>query len=207
MTKRGLKQIISVMMCVFVCLVFAQVVVAEDFDYTDPETGVKFHADEGILPDEAMILVRQLTPGVDEDKDADKEFVDLLENLDEVVRKQVEKLDAYIIELYDGNSNKIQPDGYVSVMIPVTDDFDQEDLEVLRVVQGEDVIFESDITEIDGQKYCVFKTNHFSTYCLIDKIGKSDVGNSYLPYVVYGLALVSLVCLAIAMRRPPNHTS
>lgn len=205
MTKRSLKQIISVMMCVFVCLMFARVVVAEDFDYTDPETGVRFHADEGILPDEAMILVRQLIPGIDEDED--KEFADLLKNLDEVIRKQVEKLDAYIIDLYDGNSDKIQPDGYISVMIPVTDDFDQDDLEILRVVQGDDVIFESDITEIDEQKYCVFKTNHFSTYCLIDKMGKSDVGSAYLPYVVYGLALVSLVCLAIAMRRPPNHTS
>lgn len=203
MIRRGSKQIISLVMSMFVCLLFVQVVAAEgDFDYIDPETNVRFHADAGIVPEDAMIVIRQIVPGLrDEDN---KEFVDALENLDKAVRKQVEKLDAYIVDLLDSNSNPIQPDGYITVMIPVRDDFDRGDLEVLRVVQGDDVMFESELTTIDGQSYCVFKTNHFSTYCLIDKIGDSDKVSVYLPYVVYAIAIGSLACIVVAVRKPSN---
>ena len=207
MMKRGLKQTISVVMSMLLCLVLAQVVLAAegDFDYIDPDTNVIFHADDGILPDDAMIVVRQIVPGLHEEDN--KEFADMLSDLDKTIRDQVEKLDAYVVDLLDANSDPIQPDGYVTVMIPVGDDFDQEDLEVLRVVQGDDVVFESDLITIDGQKYCVFKTNHFSTYCLIDKMGKSDISSAYLPYIAYTVAMGSLVCLVLAMGRPTDKTS
>lgn len=206
MIRRGLKQMIAVAVCMLVCLSLIRVGVAADgdFDYIDPETNVRFHADAGIVPEDATISIRQVVPGVSEEED--KEFEKAIENLDKVIRDQVEKLDAYIVDLVDAYSNLIQPDGYITVMIPVREDFDQEDLEVLRVVQGDDVIFDNDLTTIDGQRYCVFQTNHFSTYCLIDKVGKSDATSVYLPYVVYTMALISLVCLVVAMRKPQMRT-
>ena len=203
MIKRCSKQIVLLVMSMFICLSFVQRVAAiGDFDYVDPETNVRFHADAGIVPEDAMIAIKQIVPGLHDDDN--KEFVDALSNLDKVIREHVEKLDVYIVDLLDGDSNLIQPDGYIKVMIPVRDDFDQEDLEILRVVQGDDVIFESELTVIDGQRYCVFETNHFSTYCLVDKIGDSDEVSVYLPYIVYAIAIGSLVCIVIAMRRPQN---
>lgn len=201
--KRGLKQIISIIVSVYLCLAFVQVAVAaeDDFDYIDPDTNIRLHADAGIVPEDVTVAIRQIVPGMYEDEN--KEFESVLNDLDKVIRDQVEKLEAYMVDLLDKDLNPVQPDGYITVMVPVRDDFDQEDLEVLRVVQGDDVIFESDLKTIDGQKYCVFKTNHFSTYCLIDKLGKNDTVNKYLPYMVYVLALTSLVCLIVAMRRPP----
>lgn len=207
MMKRGLKQVISVVVFIVVCLSFMRIVLAADgdFDYIDPETGVRFHADAGIVPEDASIAIRQIMSGINEEED--KDFVNAIADLDKVIRDQVEKLEVYIVDLLDADSNPIQPDGYITVMIPVRDDFDQEDLEILRVVQGDDTVFENELTTVDGNKYCVFKTNHFSTYCLIDKIGKSDKVSVYLPYVVYAMALGSFVCLAIAMRRPPNSAT
>jgi len=200
--KKWLKQIISVVLSVYICLVFVQVAGAATggFDYVDEDTNIRFHADEGVLPEDVKVSIRQIIPGVRDDEDS--EFEEILEDLDKDIRKQVEKLEAYIVDLSDKDLNPIQPDGYITVMIPVREDFDEEDLEILRVVQGDDVVFETELKVIEGQKYCVFKTNHFSTYCLIDKVGKGDVVNKYLPYFVYILALTSLVCVFVATRRP-----
>ncbi|MBP5427558.1 MAG: hypothetical protein J6Y29_06720 [Clostridiales bacterium] len=202
MFKRKFKQMILMLMCAIVCLTLMQTVIAAngEFNFVDEETGVRFHAEAGIVPENAVMAIRQIIPGIHAEEDA--EFSAILEDLDEAVRSQVEKLDAYIVDLLDGDSKPIQPDGYITVMIPVQDDFDQEDLAVLRVISGDDVMYESELTTIDGQKYCVFKTNHFSTYCLVDKIGKNDSASVYLPYIIYAAVLVSVVCLFFAMHRP-----
>ena len=117
-----------------------------------------------------------------------------MEDLDEDKVGYIENLDVYSINLVDENSNKIQPNGEVTVMIPIKDDFDLNDLEILRVTVMDDGICDSKIVQKDDVKYCVFKTNHFSIYCVSDKLTVKEYIDILAPYVIiFVLSLTAII--------------
>ena len=162
---------------------------APEINYVDNETGVRFYAPEGVVPEGTHFEITQVIPGLN--KEDNKDYRNIIRNLDEDKKKEVENLDLYRIDLVNEKNKKISPNGYIKVMLPVNKRFDESDIEVLKVVSGKDVVYENKITQINGIKYCVFETNNFSTYCLFDKLAPNQTIQKYVPYIIYTAVLLS----------------
>ena len=98
-----------------------------------------------------------------------------------------------LINLIDESSNKIQPNGEVTVMIPIDKYFDLADLEVLRITAIDDEIHDSRVVEKDGIKYCAFETSHFSIYCLSDKLTLKEYIEIFAPYVIIFVSILTAI--------------
>ncbi len=105
---------------------------------TDTDTGITVEAEADVLPTGTLLVV-------------------------EPVSAEAENESVFDITLTDLNGEKIQPNGKVSVKVPVPEKFkDTENLYVYRV-EGEKYIYiESSI--VDNQ--VVFEVDHFSTYVI-----------------------------------------
>lgn len=174
----------------------------EPFDAIDPETGVRVYADPGVFPKSVHLVVKKIDKG----EGLSEEYKDYLKNLDEEYRKQVEKLEFYDIKVVDEKSGVIQPNGKVTIQIPLKEGMDEKDLKSLLVLESKDSDFENKVVEIDGEKYCSFDVDHFSIYCLVDIFSVRDIFELLLPYAATITAL-SLVAWGIfsALRKRKLH--
>ena len=131
-------------------------------------------------------------------KDDNKSYENAIKNLDEDKAKRMERADLYSIDLVDENNEEIQPNGKVEVMLPIADNFDVNDLEILRVIEDEDIEYGKEIKVIKGIRYCSFKAEHFSVYCLYDRMRQHDYMEYAFPYTIAtSVILVAIVSIAL----------
>lgn len=90
-------------------------------DVTDAKTGVKVHADKGVLPEGAQVIVTEITSGSDYDSAA--------KALSDVGKK----FKLYEVRFVDANGQELQPTGPVSVSYPVAAGYDKAQLALYRI--------------------------------------------------------------------------
>ena len=91
----------------------------------------------------------------------------------DVTEKHKDFIKAYDINLFSDLKNeyiKEVKDGII-VRIPLEDDFDKKIVDVYHVKEDgtKGQKYEGKIEKIDGKKYAVFTTNHFSTYAIAEQ--------------------------------------
>lgn len=119
----------------------------------DNATNVKMNAKNGIIPDNTILEVRPITKG---------EIFNNIKNL-----LHTEKITVFDITL-KSNGVKIQPNGKVSITIPIPAGYDSSKLVVYRVDDnGNKIEYAYKVSIIDG-KYINFETDHFSKYVLAE---------------------------------------
>ena len=91
----------------------------EPVSLTDAATGVKVEAEAGVVPGDAKLIVEPITSGEGYDKAAK-------------ALGEVKAFRLFEIHLEDAQGKEIQPDGKVTVSIPVPEEFG-EDLAVYRI--------------------------------------------------------------------------
>lgn len=128
----------------------------ENKTVTDGATGVSVTASEDTYNGNMTLKVEKVLSG---------SSFDILETVDDVV----EKSEVFSIETYvDGV--KTQPNGYVTVKIPVPSGFDKTKCELYYIntatKKAEPISF-----TFEGN-YIVFKTNHFSDWAIVQTAGK-----------------------------------
>ena len=195
MVKNILKKMIFVVLCMAFCFGLNSAVLADkeddslkpELNYIDEETGIRFYAEEGAIPKDARIVITPIIPGLH--KEDDENYRKALKNLDEDKKKEVERLELYKIEILNKDNMKVRETGLVRVMIPINKNFDEKDLEILKIVSGKDVTYDKEITTFNGQKYCVFQNtqggNISGVCCLVDKLVPNESIQRYIPYFVY----------------------
>ena len=124
---------------------------------TDIKTNIKLEADKGIITDDTIMEITEISSGTTFDK--------IKNSLEEI-----KNFKAFDITLKSNNTN-IQPKGNVKISIPVPVGFDASRLLIYR--------FEEDGTKIEYQVkvangYATFETDHFSTYVLGEKTEVSN---------------------------------
>ena len=109
-------------------------------------------------------------------------------------------LKAYDIDLYSGIKDEYitQVKDGIIVRIPLLDDYDKKKLDIYHIAEdgkkGEK--YQATVEEIDGKKYAVFTTNHFSIYAIEEEIEEIENPNTYDEFYKYiGLLIVSLIGL------------
>lgn len=65
-------------------------------------------------------------------------------------------------------------DGSVYMEYEIPEGWDESDLEMILVRDGEDQEFEEAVLEIDGKRYLAMWKNHFSPYAMIDKLSDEE---------------------------------
>lgn len=75
-------------------------------------------------------------------------------------------------EVHTTVNGKIKEDPIDSVymMYEIPEGWDESDLEMILVRNGDDQEFDEKVVEINGKKYLVMWKNHFSPYAMIDKL-------------------------------------
>ena len=171
----------------------------EAFFEKDDETGIIVSAEAGVVPQGVHMVVKKLKPGDIEEmaNSNDENFEQAIKNIDDDKLKKMENLDMYTIELRDSDNNEIELTKDVVVMFPIVKNYSIKELEVLRVTPTDDVAYEPDIVEINGEKYCAINTNHFSIYCVYDMYTVADCIRAYAPYVIATLGAIMLTVLAL----------
>ena len=120
---------------------------------TDNATNVKMNAKGGVLPSNTKLEVNPITKG--------KTFNNIKNLL------HTEKITVFDITL-KSNGVKIQPNGKVSITIPIPAGYDSSKLVVYRVDDnGNKIEYAYKVSIIDG-KYINFETDHFSKYVLAE---------------------------------------
>ena len=114
----------------------------------DSKTNIKLETDKGIIPDDTIIEITEISSGAVFDK-IKNTLVD------------IENFKAFDITLKSNNTN-IQPNGKVKISIPIPENFDTSRLIVYRIDDNSKVEYK--VTIANG--YATFETDHFSTYVL-----------------------------------------
>ena len=136
---------------------------------TDSKTGVSVTAPEDAYNGDMTLKVEKVLSG---------SSFDILETVDDVV----EKSEVFTIETYV-NGIKTQPNGYVTVKIPVPSGFDESRCQLYYLntttQKAEPVSF-----TIEGE-FIIFKTNHFSDWAIVQfarSVKGVSVGDVTLNY-------------------------
>lgn len=120
---------------------------------TDNATNVKMNAKGGVLPNNTKLEVNPITKGT------------TFNNIKNLLH--TEKITVFDITL-KSNGVKIQPNGKVSITIPIPAGYDSSKLVVYRVDDnGNKIEYAYKVSIIDG-KYINFETDHFSKYVLAE---------------------------------------
>lgn len=170
---------------------------SEEFNQVDQSTGVWIHASSGVIPKNSKLIVDQLDQSNEERA---KEYKKIYGNLDEKTKETLERCNLFEIHIVDNKGNIIQPEGSAKVGIPIPENFDKtnEDIEIYRVQMGldDDDDFNEHIKEIDGVYYCVFETDHFSPYALVDKnLQDPKLSSSNIILILFLVAFIFLFIL------------
>lgn len=95
--------------------------VSGPFYYKDATTGVIVQAKEGVLPNGATVVVKKGTLNSDGSV------------LNSSLANYVKQYEIYTVTAYDADGNEIQPDGILSISIPVPDGYDSSKLAVYQL--------------------------------------------------------------------------
>lgn len=120
-----------------------------------------------------------------------------INNLDKIMKKIKGNKKYYDIKLLKDNEI-IQPNGYVTVYIPIPEEYNKDKLE-LYFINEETKKFEKKDGEIQGNYY-TFTTNHFSIYSLVEKTEEENQGISItntIFMILAGILLVAIVAILI----------
>lgn len=98
-----------------------------EYDSADSKTGISVHAGAGVVPGDSTLVVKTLTAG-----SGNQELADALAEL---------KIDDsqgtfYDIQLQAEDGSKVNPDGTVTIEIPVPDGYDESKISVFRIQDG-----------------------------------------------------------------------
>lgn len=170
---------------------------------TDKDTNVKLKTTAAVVPIDTVMQVTAIKEGTTFDT--------------------VEKVmsDAKTFKVFDitleSNGKKIQPNGNVTISIPIPSDMGTENLVACRIAEdGEKTEYKVTIEAIDGTKYATFETNHFSTYVLAelsvqenktpstnsDKLDDSPkTGESIIINIISLVAMISFAGVVILKRK------
>lgn len=143
-------------------LKFAALDAADEEQLVDKETGVELSAEEGVIPEGATLSVEPI-------KD---------EEVEEIIREIAEELDIEIsedahiivfdISLVNSQGVTVQPDGTVTVKIPLPEDFAEDVTYYVYHVADDGKLTDMKAT-VDKDGYISFTTDHFSKYLLSDE--------------------------------------
>ena len=95
--------------------------VSGPFYYKDGATGVIVQAKEGVLPNGATVVVKKGTLNSDGSV------------LNSSLANYVKQYESYTVTAYDADGNEIQPDGILSISIPVPDGYDSSKLALYQL--------------------------------------------------------------------------
>ena len=123
----------------------------------DSKTNIKLETDKGIIPDDTIIEITEISSGAVFDK-IKNTLVD------------IENFKAFDITLKSNNTN-IQPNGKIKISIPIPENFDVSRLIAYRIDDDNSKI-EYQVTVANG--YATFETDHFSIYVLGERTEVSD---------------------------------
>ena len=121
-------------------------------DLTDAATGVKIHADKGVFEEGVQLFVTKITSGADYD------------NAGKALDGTAKAFDLYEIHFIDKDGNEVEPNGTVSVSLPVNKNFSDK-LAVYRINDNAGKTLMSGEAK-DG--YYTYLTKSFSLYALAD---------------------------------------
>ncbi len=105
----------------------------------------------------------------------------VIDNVDNDIKLSGKNFKFYKISVIDKETGeKVQPiDGKkVTIMLPIPEDYNLDNLEAIRVESDEDIEYNEHIENINGKNYLVFDTNHFSDYALYEKISNNIVSDN-----------------------------
>lgn len=131
------------------------------------QTNVKVEFNDNAVPSDTMLEVEAITKG--------ETYEQIKEVLPKV--KQFILLDINLLR----NGTKIQPNGKVTVNIPVPENFDTTKLVVYRVDGKEKIEYSVKVITDKNIVYAQFETDHFSNYVLAEeiteKVEETEEGN------------------------------
>ena len=128
----------------------------------DKATGVTLYAEAGMLPDGTQMVVNAIMES-HQDYAAAKD----------ILKNKADKFVLYDITLIGADGNPVQPNGAVTVGIPVPDGYDTAALAVHRI-NDDKTTSEYGVRTQDGMAYIA--TEHFSKYALIEKGSMNETG-------------------------------
>lgn len=128
------------------------------------------------------------------------------QNLAKIVRKIKGNKMYFSIQLLKDNK-PVQPNGYVTVYIPIPENFNKDRIEVYYINEQTGG-YELQTGEVQGEYYS-FTTNHFSNYVLIEKPEPKTFGqvvteiftNVIVLYAIIGILIVIIAIQAIVIIR------
>ena len=143
----------------------------------DEQTGVKLTAQEGILPENVVLVVQPS---------------------DYVLPDAAGKFTAFDLSLEKDGVKKIQPNGKVQVSIPIPEGYDKTRLAVYYIGENGEKIELPSAVQDDA---ILFETDHFSLYVVAEKEAAvpPKTGDGSGNYIL--LAMILAVGSDIAMRR------
>lgn len=121
----------------------------------DTTTNIQLEADTTIIPENTELITEKI------------------ENYANTMLTNTNEFYAYDITL-KSNGVKVQPNGKVKIRIPIPEGMETSNLVVYRVEENELIKYDVTIEEVDGAKFAVFETDHFSTYILADNSTKES---------------------------------
>lgn len=167
--------------------------------------------DAKTLQNEATnVLVKGLPIAIEDETVLEVELIqnnnekyELLENILKNIKGNKTYFDIKLLK----NNIAIQPNGYVTVCIPIPEEYNKERIEVYYINE-ENGSYELEQGEIQGDYY-TFTTNHFSTYVLVEKPEPKTFGqiiteiftNIIVLYTIIGILVVIVIVETVIIIR------
>lgn len=123
-------------------------------DAVDPETGIKVHADKGVLAEGARLVVDAITFGKDYEAAA------------AALSGAGKKFKLYEIRFEDADGSEVQPNGTVTVYYPIPEGYAEDKLALYRINEDGTITLVRGAAE-NGFYKAVSKS--FSSYALVEK--------------------------------------
>lgn len=157
---------------------------------TDAGTKISIAAAQGVLPQNTLLTVSPAAEGTENYRLAQSLLKD-------IALKQT----VYEISLSSDNA-QIQPNGQVTVRLPIPEGYNRGSLGVVRVMP--DDTFQSLNFKIDGD-FLVVQTEHFSLYTIVEKSAAASSAVSGIP--TQDTDAANAKAAATAQKKPSSPTS
>ena len=168
-------------------------VITEAVVITDSKTGIVLESTTAELPTDTVLIAKEVT-----DAPSHSDITALFANVKNFVMFDI-KLQS--------EGKLIQPDGFITVSIPIPEGFNTSRLSVYRIVEGDTKkSYPVTVTSKDNIQYAVFETNHFSLYVLTDESSDDvpdtgDVQSFAFHLTMMILAAAGIILLGILIPR------
>ena len=128
------------------------------------------------------------------------EWNDRIKNLDDKQKNDIENIGIYEMSIKNSSEQTftLPENKTVRSFMPCPAGWYKNDLQVVHISAGLDEDFTEEITTVNGQHYCTFKTTHFSPYAIIDEISKNDIFEMMAPWLI-GAAVIAIGAAAVVI--------